>query len=178
MSCWVRRKREGVAHLARRDALARVVQERLLQEVDRLGRRGAEQRAEVAARLRVKLCAVAELAEALQVRAARRRRVSELPRRGRARQGGGGATHRPVLVCWRSQRSKDHVELLHVALGGHEGHAEHELGKDAARCPHVDARRVGPRAEQELWTAVPPVRSVRSARLSASQPVADVVEDR
>jgi len=69
------------AHLARRDALARVVQERLLEKVDRLGRGGAEQRAEVAARLRVEGRAVAQLAEALRTRRAGARVSSRTKKR-------------------------------------------------------------------------------------------------
>lgn len=52
-------------HFARRDSPPRVVREHPLEEVDRFGRSGAEQHAEVVLRLLLERSAVAEIPEAL-----------------------------------------------------------------------------------------------------------------
>lgn len=64
-------------------------------------------------------------------------------------------TDGPFVFGRRAERAEDDVELLKVGLAGHVGHAQHELGEDAADGPRVGAERVGPRAEQELGRAVP-----------------------
>ena len=62
----------------------------------------------------------------------------------------------PRLLRRRPERLEDLCELVEVGVPCNEGHAQQQLGEDAAHRPDVDAGPVDPGAEEELRSAVPP----------------------
>lgn len=59
-------------------------------------------------------------------------------------------TDRPALLVGRPKDLEDARELVQVRLSRQEGHAQQQLGQDAAHRPHVHARAVLTGTEQKL----------------------------
>ena len=66
---------------------------------------------------------------------------------------------RPTVLGGRPEQLEDSFQLIvHVRAGIERPARVSQLRKNAARTPHVDARRVQLGAEQDIWWAVPETR--------------------
>eukprot|EP00618_Florenciella_parvula_P002231 CAMPEP_0119499670 /NCGR_PEP_ID=MMETSP1344-20130328/22058_1 /TAXON_ID=236787 /ORGANISM="Florenciella parvula, Strain CCMP2471" /LENGTH=289 /DNA_ID=CAMNT_0007535685 /DNA_START=389 /DNA_END=1256 /DNA_ORIENTATION=+ len=110
-----------------RDARLRVVEQRALQDVEA---RGVKTRANRGDR---------------QARPLRERRVPVLQR--------GAARPRVLSRC--AEQTEDLVDLINLAVTREHRPLAHHLDKDRAHSPHIDRRRVGGRAEEDLGRTVP-----------------------
>jgi hypothetical protein len=65
-----------------------------------------------------------------------------------------------VCASQRAQHLLNYKELVDLRLSGEEGPAVADLPQNAAQRPHVDARPVAGRANEQLWGTVPARRHI------------------
>jgi hypothetical protein len=163
----------SVTHLGGREPFEGIKDEQALDEVDGVGRRRREVQVPGLLRhLRQRHIVWQRLVALLSARSSGKDTQSvSVKARASTRRG----TDRPVVLRRTPHRTPRLLELVEVGLAREEGHAQHELGKDAADGPHVDRGRVGARAKQELRGSVPPeyegaVMSVRRRKSRIALP--------
>lgn len=85
------------------------------------------------------------------------RQTGRVTRCRRPRAGGKGGAHRPRLHRRPAQDLDDAKDLVDVIFAGKQRRGGEHLGEHGASGPHIHARPIPARAEQQLGRSVPPV---------------------